>query len=166
MHAKLIVVGGDIGAAEIPLRLPATIGRSRDASLTLSHPLVSRHHCELYESGGRLMVRDLGSRNGTYVANQRVADAELHPGELLTIGNMTFRAVVEEPGEGQARTVRTHETLRDEQATKREQRRNVHDSAIPISDDDLFRESDLSDENLGVDSGHFRDFDIERKKPS
>lgn len=166
MHAKLIVVGGDIGAAEIPLKLPATIGRSKDASLMLSHPLVSRHHCELYEDEGRLMVRDLGSRNGTFVANQKITDAQLRAGDLLTIGNVTFRAVIGDESDPPVRTVRVRETVRDDRATRVEFRRNINDSAIPLSEEELFRQSDLSDENLGVDSGHFRDFDIERKKPS
>jgi predicted component of type VI protein secretion system len=59
----------------------------------LPHPLVSRQHCELYENGGQLMVRDLGSLNGTFVNNQRVTESPLPPGELLTIGTVTFRAV-------------------------------------------------------------------------
>jgi pSer/pThr/pTyr-binding forkhead associated (FHA) protein len=93
MKAKLVVVGGEAKATEIDLRLPTVIGRGREATLTLPHPLVSRKHCELYESDGRLMVRDLGSLNGTYVANERVTDAVLPAGELLTVGTVTFRAV-------------------------------------------------------------------------
>ena len=93
MKAKLVVVGGDAKAAEVTLKLPTVIGRGRDATLTLPHPLVSRQHCEIFESGGQLFVRDLGSLNGTYVANERVSEAPLPPGELLTVGTVTFRAV-------------------------------------------------------------------------
>jgi predicted component of type VI protein secretion system len=93
MHAKLVVVGGDAKAAEIKLKLPTVIGRGRDASLTLPHPLVSRQHCEIFESEGQLMVRDLGSLNGTYINNQRITEAVLPSGDLLTIGTVTFRAV-------------------------------------------------------------------------
>lgn len=93
MDAKLVVVGGDAKAAEIPLNLPVTIGRGREASLALPHPLVSRKHCKLYEADGYLMVRDLGSLNGTYVNNRRVDEAVLPPGELLTLGTVTFRAI-------------------------------------------------------------------------
>jgi predicted component of type VI protein secretion system len=59
----------------------------------LPHPLVSRQHCELFETNGRLMVRDLGSLNGTFVNNERISEAALPPGELLTVGAVTFRAV-------------------------------------------------------------------------
>jgi pSer/pThr/pTyr-binding forkhead associated (FHA) protein len=88
---KLIVVGGDAAAEIIPLQLPTTIGRGRDAVLRLPHPLVSRMHCELIEVDNRLIVRDLGSLNGTYVGTERVTEAALPPGELLTLGAITFR---------------------------------------------------------------------------
>lgn len=94
LKAMLVVIGGDAKAAEITLNLPTTIGRGRDAGLTLPHPLVSRQHCELFEQDGMLHVRDLKSLNGTYVNSQRIeASAALKPDQLLTIGNVTFRAV-------------------------------------------------------------------------
>ena len=94
LKAKLVVVGGDAKAAEISLSLPTVIGRGRDANLTLPHPLVSRQHCELFEKEGMLHVRDLKSLNGTYVGSQRIeASSILSPDQLLTIGNVTFRAI-------------------------------------------------------------------------
>ncbi len=97
MKAKLIVVGGDAKPTEIDLTLPSVIGRGRSATVTLPHPLVSRDHCEIYLSEGRLHVRDLGSRNGTYVGIERIEDAALPAGGLLTVGTVTFRAVYEDP---------------------------------------------------------------------
>ena len=93
MKAKLLAVGGDVKATEIVLKLPTVIGRGRDATLTLPHPLVSRKHCELFESDEQLMVRDLGSLNGTYVGNQRVTEAVVPSGELLTIATVNFRVI-------------------------------------------------------------------------
>ena len=95
LNAKLVVVGGDVKTEEIKLRLPSTIGRGKGTTIMLAHPLVSRQHCELYEADGQLMVKDLGSLNGTFVNNQKVTEAPLPPGELLTIGTVTFRAVYE-----------------------------------------------------------------------
>jgi pSer/pThr/pTyr-binding forkhead associated (FHA) protein len=94
MEVKLVVVGGDgAQAIEFALQLPTVVGRSRSADLPLGNPLVSRRHCEIFEADGRLMVRDLGSLNGTFVGKTRVADeAALAPGSLLTIGAFTFRA--------------------------------------------------------------------------
>jgi pSer/pThr/pTyr-binding forkhead associated (FHA) protein len=94
MEAKLVVVAGDAPARQYDLTLPTIIGRSRSVGLVVPNPLVSRQHCELFESGGQLMVRDLGSLNGTFVGDMRVAqEAALDPGHLLTVGSVTFRAV-------------------------------------------------------------------------
>lgn len=100
MEAKLIVVGGEAKTTEVRLKLPTVIGRGREASLMVPHPLVSRRHCELYEQDGRLVVRDLGSLNGTYINNQKVVgEAVLPSGQLLTIGAVTFRAVYDAAAE-------------------------------------------------------------------
>lgn len=93
MQAKLIVVEPEIQPNQYELSLPMTIGRGRDSRLKLMHALVSRRHCELFEESGKLMVRDLGSLNGTFVGGERVETAPLPPGGLLTIGSVTFRAV-------------------------------------------------------------------------
>ncbi len=95
MEAKLVVVGGDAQARQYDLHLPAVIGRSRSTDVILGHPLVSRQHCEVFESNGMLMVRDLGSRNGTFVGDQRIAEQAMpvKPGDLLTVGPVTFQAV-------------------------------------------------------------------------
>lgn len=99
LHAKLVVVGGDVKTTELKLRLPSTIGRARGTSIVLQHPLVSRQHCEIFEADGHLRVRDLGSLNGTFVNNERItSDVLLPPGELLTVGSVTFRAVYEPLG--------------------------------------------------------------------
>jgi pSer/pThr/pTyr-binding forkhead associated (FHA) protein len=92
-NVKLVVVSGEVKTKELIVKLPSTIGRGRDLAVVLPHPLVSRNHCELYEADGTLMVRDLGSLNGTFVNNERITESPLAPGELLTVGTVTFRAV-------------------------------------------------------------------------
>lgn len=99
MKAKLLVVGGTTSMTEVNLRLPAIIGRSRSAQVTIPHSLVSRQHCEISASDGQLVVEDLNSLNGTYVGDERITKANLPPGELLTVGTVTFRAVYQIGGE-------------------------------------------------------------------
>jgi pSer/pThr/pTyr-binding forkhead associated (FHA) protein len=90
----LIVISGEAQASEFPLSLPAIVGRSRAADVKLGHALVSRKHCELFEADGQLVVRDLGSLNGTFVGDTRITDATLlPPGAKVTIGAITFQAV-------------------------------------------------------------------------
>jgi pSer/pThr/pTyr-binding forkhead associated (FHA) protein len=95
MQAKLVVVEPAGEPGEYEIELPLTIGRGHEASLQLRHALVSRQHCELFEDRGRIMVRDLGSLNGTFVSGERVETAPLLPGQLLTIGTVTLRVVYE-----------------------------------------------------------------------
>lgn len=99
MDVKLVVVGGDTSPSEIQLALPAVLGRGREVTVSLPQSLVSRKHCEVYESDDRLYVRDLGSLNGTFVGSERITVSELPPGELLTVGTVTFRAIYGEVAE-------------------------------------------------------------------
>ena len=98
INVTLVVVGGDVKTTEITPRLPAILGRGRGATILLPHPLVSRQHCELFETNGQLMVKDLGSLNGTYVGQDKITECQLPPGSLLTVGSVTFRAVYEVNG--------------------------------------------------------------------
>jgi pilus assembly protein CpaF len=99
MQAKLVVVSGGPANSEITVRLPAVIGRSREANLTVPHPQVSRRHCELVERDGLLIVRDLKSTNGTLIDGRRVAEAPLVPESQFTVGPLTLRAVYEYEGD-------------------------------------------------------------------
>lgn len=97
MKVRLVSVGSNAKATEVDVLLPAIVGRGKAATVSLPHPTVSRRHCELYDYNGKLMVRDLGSRNGTFVGNQRVDQSEVPLGELLTIATLSFRVVYGEP---------------------------------------------------------------------
>ncbi len=99
MEAKLIVVGGKASKGAVALKLPSVIGRGREAGLTIAHPMISRRHCELFESDGLLMVRDLGSLNGTLIDGRRVKEAPLPPDGEFTVGPLTFRAQYEYAGD-------------------------------------------------------------------
>ncbi|MFZ5563482.1 MAG: EAL domain-containing protein [Thermodesulfobacteriota bacterium] len=70
---------------------PFVIGREKDCNLTLTGTWISRHHCEIHISGDHLWVRDLGSKNGTFVNNRQIDQAELlKPGDMLSIGVFRF----------------------------------------------------------------------------
>ena len=102
MEAKLIVVGGKANKRQISLKLPMVIGRSREAGLTVDHPMVSRRHCELSESNGLVLIRDLGSLNGTFVGAKQINEAPLRPADEFTVGPVTFRVEYKYAGEGTA----------------------------------------------------------------
>lgn len=86
------LVGKRLPLPEVGIRL----GRASDCDVPLSDPTVSRYHAELrlHPSGG-WVVRDLGSANGTTVNGQRVTEASLRAGDLITVGSdltLSFQA--------------------------------------------------------------------------
>ncbi|MDY0168525.1 MAG: FHA domain-containing protein [Thermoguttaceae bacterium] len=91
MEVTLTVIRGKVNRGEIAFHPPAVLGRSREADLTIAHPMVSRQHCELYEVDGLLMVRDLGSLNGTVVLNRRIVESPLRPDDCFGVGPLMFR---------------------------------------------------------------------------
>ncbi len=101
--ALLCQVAGHGSLQRTPLdRLPFSLGRSPESSLVLSSSHVSKSHAEVYSDGLTLRVRDLGSRNGTYLNRQLVADAPLHEGDLLRVGDYDFRLVPDVPEQASA----------------------------------------------------------------
>jgi pSer/pThr/pTyr-binding forkhead associated (FHA) protein len=72
---------------EVPIGgRPVTIGRSPDNDLSVDNPAVSNHHAKVYYEGGRLVVEDLDSLNGTFVNDLRVERAMLHDGDKIWVG--------------------------------------------------------------------------------
>ncbi len=69
-----------------------SVGRHDDCLIRIRSSQVSRRHCELFEDDTKLMVRDLGSANGTFVNGKRVLGQQiLKSGDVLTIGGVTLR---------------------------------------------------------------------------
>lgn len=71
--------------------LPFRIGRLPGLELVLPSQVVSKTHAELFESDGRLFVRDLHSTNGTFVNRQPVSEAPIHIGDILHFADFEFR---------------------------------------------------------------------------
>lgn len=64
-----------------------TIGRHGDNDIILTDPQVSRHHAEVYVQGGRWIIRDLESANGTFVNGQRIVEPHLlHHADVVRVG--------------------------------------------------------------------------------
>jgi pSer/pThr/pTyr-binding forkhead associated (FHA) protein len=89
----VLVMFKDGERREFPLSSKRTIlGRRPDCDLRIPTRDVSRRHCEIGpgEKRSELVVRDLGSSNGTYVNDKRIAETTLKPGDRLTVGPVTF----------------------------------------------------------------------------
>jgi DNA-binding NtrC family response regulator len=64
------------------------LGRSAPADLVVETPTLSREHVRIESTDARVVVTDLGSKNGIRVAGQRVERAELAPGEAFDAGGV------------------------------------------------------------------------------
>lgn len=91
MNVALVLVLDDGRQQELPLRKPAqVIGRSTDVAVRIPSSAVSRHHCEITVADGKVVIKDLGSSNGTYVNRKRVQQAAINAGDLLAVGDKVF----------------------------------------------------------------------------
>lgn len=66
---------------------PFSIGRGADRHLTFAHPQVSRNHASIERDDEGYLLRDQGSRHGTFANGVRVTTTHLHSGDSITLGS-------------------------------------------------------------------------------
>lgn len=91
LSAALVLVKPDGSTVDVPMKRPRiVIGREKKCDIRIPTPAVSREHCEVRVENGQIMVRDMGSSNGTYVNAKRVQESELKAGDVVGIGPTVF----------------------------------------------------------------------------
>ncbi len=91
-EACLVVIYGlDLGKKYNVDRPSVVIGRSSKADIQIDQESVSRNHCKLINTGKSIMLRDLGSTNGTYVNDELVDEYVLRDGDFIKIGRCIFK---------------------------------------------------------------------------
>jgi adenylate cyclase len=92
---------------------PVTIGRTPECTVCVVHKSLSRRHARLEREGGRIVLEDLGSKNGTFVGAVQVQRHELREGEIFRCGQVSFLlarsspSLSEEPMPTQVRSLQT-----------------------------------------------------------
>jgi hypothetical protein len=87
--ARLIVQPGSPTAREIQLKPGANaLGRGPANDFTLDDASVSGSHCQIVVDGAKVLIRDLGSTNGTFVNRAPVKEAVLQTGQTLHLGGL------------------------------------------------------------------------------
>src|SRR5438477_2329070 len=67
------------------------IGRSSKSEIQIDQESVSRNHAKIINTGKSIILRDLGSTNGTYVNDQLIDEYVLRDGDFIKIGRTIFK---------------------------------------------------------------------------
>jgi two-component system, cell cycle response regulator len=87
----LIVLSGRHIGSMVKVEQEVVVGRSSDAGLQIQDDGVSRHHLQLVRSqAGQVVARDMGSRNGSFVNNERISEVVLKDGDKIRVGSTTI----------------------------------------------------------------------------
>lgn len=70
---------------------PVVVGRSGQAEVHVRDDGLSRRHFVIVREGEDYVIKDLNSRNGTWVRGRRVLAEKLHHNDLILAGHTRFR---------------------------------------------------------------------------
>lgn len=91
MSAQLVPINPG-STPSVPIQRPIIlIGRHAECDVRIDSPQVSRRHCCLALAYDRLVIRDLGSRNGLRVNGRLVDEVQLQPGDEVAIAQFLYR---------------------------------------------------------------------------
>ena len=96
--ARLIVNPGREGAWEITLREGVnSLGRGGHNHFQINEPSVSTSHCHVIVNNGDIVIRDLGSTNGTFVDQQPVKETHLQARQTFRLGGVELLLEADAP---------------------------------------------------------------------
>jgi len=93
--APRLVITDALGRRTIPIERPVlTFGRRSECDVRVTGADVSRQHAELLLQGDRILLRDCGSKFGTFVNGEKIAERELAPGDTIGLGQTSDTSIV------------------------------------------------------------------------
>jgi predicted component of type VI protein secretion system len=97
MQVRLKILQGSNAGKEVKIPTPkCLIGRSDECHLKPQSDAISRKHCVIITTDTEVVVRDLNSRNGTFVNGERVGEESvLLSGDQLRVGPLEFEMLIE-----------------------------------------------------------------------
>ena len=101
---RLLVVSGPLKHSIFPLSgNEIAVGRESSNVLAISDPSLSRRHCLISREGDEYKIRDLESRNGTFVNGAAVRESRLQHGDQISVGDSVFILLLREDAAEPAR---------------------------------------------------------------
>ena len=91
MSRHIVLTGGGTAGHIEPMLATAVALQEAEADLQITHPSVSRRHCEIWKEGSGYRIRDLGATNRTRVNDAIVEEAELADGDRIVLGDAVLR---------------------------------------------------------------------------
>lgn len=103
MQLKLRVIGGKNDGREMEIKVPEfIIGRGEGVNLRPKSDLISRHHCAVLVEDGQAFIKDLDSRNGTFLNGEKITEkVKLKVGDRLRVGRLQFEVLIDHGKPGQ-----------------------------------------------------------------
>ena len=90
--AKLVILNQGMTGRTFELNIErTTVGRVEDNTFQIADASVSSHHAEIFLRGTDLLIRDLGSTNGTFINNEKISEAVLQAGQTLRFGQVELK---------------------------------------------------------------------------
>jgi diguanylate cyclase (GGDEF)-like protein len=91
-EACLVVIYGlELGKKFNLSRPQIIIGRSSKADIQIDQEAVSRNHCKIINTGNAILLRDVGSTNGTYINDEMIDEYVLRDGDFIKVGRCIFK---------------------------------------------------------------------------
>jgi serine phosphatase RsbU (regulator of sigma subunit)/pSer/pThr/pTyr-binding forkhead associated (FHA) protein len=93
--APRLVITDALGRRTIPIERPVlTFGRRSECDVRVTGSDVSRQHAELLFQDGRILLKDSGSKFGTFVNGEQITERELKPGDTIGLGQQSDTVIV------------------------------------------------------------------------
>jgi pSer/pThr/pTyr-binding forkhead associated (FHA) protein len=150
MKINLVLLKKNGSHKAFPLTSGVTvIGRRHECDLYVPLPTVSRKHCELSLNGQSLEVRDLDSKCGTFVNDEKVdGQTTLKAGDYIRIGPLTFLCQIDGKPEKIAPPKKPSKPAAKPQKKAAKAAADKEDSFGDLDASDSFLEPDGSDSGL------------------
>jgi len=86
---KLVGTSGE-QTIDVKPGVTLVVGRAVNSDVPIYDPTISRQHAQVTVQNGGVLVKDLGSSNGTFLNGSRITEAVAQPNDVIMFGKVSF----------------------------------------------------------------------------